>query len=154
MKSGIIISMALLLSLIFSSSTVFPNGQYDDDDCKREMRDERGGRRHHRPKYVIGNYDVFFDGRKVEGASASSFKILKYGYAKDAWSVYYRGAKIKGASESSFKVLGDGYAKDTWNVYYRGAKIKGASESSFEVLGDGYAKDTWSTYYMGRKIGR
>lgn len=45
-------------------------------------------------------------------------------YAKDNWSVYYRGKKIEDASASSFKYLEDGYAKDNWNLFYRGKKTK------------------------------
>ena len=75
-----------------------------------------------------------------------------FGYAKDTWNVYFDGKKINGASPESFKVLRDGYAKDTWNVYFDAVKIEGASPDSFKVLRDGYAKDTWNTYYFGRKI--
>ena len=47
---------------------------------------------------------VFFQGRKVGGASASSFENIGKGYGKDAWSVYYRGEKIDGASPATFEV--------------------------------------------------
>ena len=48
-------------------------------------------------------------------------------YTKDSWSVYYRGRKVEGASVSSFADLGGGYGKDNWTVYYRGWKVEGAS---------------------------
>ena len=72
---------------------------YDTHSDRRECR-------HHRPRYYVGNDDVYFEGRKIEGASASSFSILHDGYAKDTWTVYYNGIKIDGASADSFKVLG------------------------------------------------
>ena len=48
-------------------------------------------------------------------------------YTKDSWSVYYRGRKVEGASVSSFADLGGGYGKDNWTVYYRGRKVEGSS---------------------------
>ena len=76
--------------------------------------------RHHRSPYFVSENKGYFDGREIEGASASSFSILRDGYAKDTWNVYYCGVKMDGASSNSFKVLGYGYAKDTWNVYFDG----------------------------------
>lgn len=63
-------------------------------------------------------------------------------YSKDNWTVYYEGRKVKGASASSFTDLGGGYGKDDWTVFYRGRKVEGASASSFESLGNGMGKDT------------
>ena len=51
-------------------------------------------------------------------------------YSKDNWTVYYEGRKVKGASASSFTDLGGGYGKDDWTVFYRGRKVEGASASS------------------------
>ena len=56
-------------------------------------------------------------------------------YTKDSWSVYYRGRKVEGASVSSFADLGGGYGKDPWKVVYQGREVPGASSSSFEELG-------------------
>lgn len=109
-------------------------------------------RRPPRSPYFVADNKVFFEGHGIEGASASSFEILRDGYAKDAWSVYFCGEKIADASSSSFRTLGYGYAKDSWKVYYNGVGLDGASPDSFKVLKHGYAKDTWSTYYYGRKI--
>ena len=77
-------------------------------------------------------------------------------YSKDNWTVYYEGRKVKGASASSFTDLGGGYGKDDWTVFYRGRKVEGASASSFESLGNGMGKDNWHTYQygVGRKAGR
>ena len=62
-------------------------------------------------------------------------------YTKDSWSVYYRGRKVEGASVSSFADLGGGYGKDNWTVFYEGRKLEGASAMSFEYKGRGYGKD-------------
>lgn len=95
---------------------------------------------------------MHYFGNKINFASAESFQVSGYGYARDSWNVYYNGVKINGASADSFRVLNDGYAKDAWNVYFDGVKINGAMADSFSCGPDGYAHDTWNTYYYGRKI--
>lgn len=104
-------------------------------------------------KYVISHSDVFYDGKKLDDASAYSFKDLGYGYGKDSFDVYFCGKKISGASANSFRLLKDGYAKDAFDVYFYGKKVSDASASSFSVDENGYAHDTFSTYYFGKKIG-
>ena len=59
-------------------------------------------------------------------------------YSKDNWTVYYEGRKVKGASAQTFEELGEGYGKDAWKVYYRGKELPGASPGSFEVPRDGW----------------
>ena len=102
-------------------------------------------------KYTVKGSTVYYNGEKVKGARASSFKDLGWGYAKDTFDVYYCGKEID-ASSSSFKVLEDGYAKDSFDVFYRGKEVKDAWPSSFKVLGQGYAKDSYRTYYRGVKV--
>jgi hypothetical protein len=105
------------------------------------------------PKYVVSRYDVMFDGRKVQGASANTFKDLHDGYAMDAFTVYYFGEKLNGAVSSSFRNLGAGYALDAFGVYYRGEKMRETvGSSSFRVLDDGYARDAFNVYFCGKKI--
>lgn len=59
----------------------------------------------------------------MKDVAVTSFKVLGEGYAKDAWNVYYDGLKVENASAGSFEVLRDGYARDTWNTYCRGCRI-------------------------------
>lgn len=139
----ILFILAMVVSL--SASVASAQRRCDSHHEDRPGYEHRG--RHHRSPYFVSENKVFFDGREIKGASASSFSILRDGYAKDTWSVYYCGTKMDGASSNSFKVLGFGYAKDTWNVYFDGKKINGASPESFKVLRDGYAKDTWNVYF-------
>ncbi len=110
-----------------------------------------------RPPHTYGYYktkfNVFFNGRKIEDASASTFKELDEGYAKDSFNVYYLGKKINDASASTFRILGGGYSKDAFNVYFYGKEIPDASASTFKYDGSGYAHDAFDTYYNGRKIG-
>ena len=103
-------------------------------------------------RYLVTDFDVYYGGHKVKGASATSFEILGWGYSKDSFSVYYCGRKIEGASASSFCAGRDGYGKDSFNAYYCGRKIEGASVSSFRAGRDGYASDTFNTYYEGVRI--
>ncbi len=102
--------------------------------------------------YFKSTFDVFYDGQKIEGASASSFQVLKNGYAKDSFNVFYRGKKIDGCSASSFAIIDGGYVKDSFNVYYYGTKVPDASASSFVYDGKGYAHDAFSTFFHGKKI--
>lgn len=141
-----------ILAMVVSLSASVASAQQRCDSHHEDRSGYEHRDRHHRSPYFVSENKVFFDGREIKGASASSFLILRDGYAKDTWSVYYCGAKVDGASSNSFKVLGFGYAKDTWNVYFDGKKINGASPESFKVLRDGYAKDTWNVYFDAVKI--
>ena len=98
-----------------SEAVTAAQGQWHKHHGKKKRRKKE--------KYIVTDFDVFYGGRKVEGASAMSFKVLGRGYAKDDFGAYYKGSKIAGASAMSFKVLEDGYAKDDFNTYYKGRKI-------------------------------
>ena len=137
-------------------STQERTAQYVDATATQKHKNSRHGKRkrHDRRKYVVTDFDVFYGKRKLDGASAMTFKVLGGGYAKDDFDVYYKGKKMEDATAMSFKVLGYGYAQDDFSVYYRGRKIEGASAMSFQVLEDGYAKDAFDTYYKGRKCDR
>lgn len=121
--------------------------RYDDyNGSDRQYNGHRGG------GYFKSNFDVFYDGRKIEDASASTFRELEDGYAKDAFNVYYRGRKVDDASANSFKKVGGGYFKDAFNFYFRGRKVDDASANTFEYTGNGYAHDSFNTYYQGKKV--
>lgn len=115
--------------------------------------DEFHGQYHpERLDYMITRNEVYFAGRRIAGASATTFKDLGEGYGKDAFDVYYYGEKIKGASASSFKVVGEGYSRDNFSAFFRGKEIKGSSGSTFKLIGQGYAKDAFDVYYYGEEI--
>ena len=96
-------------------------------NCHGERYEDRRGR------YTKDSWSVYYRGRKVEGASVSSFADLGGGYGKDPWKVVYQGREVPGASSSSFEELGWGYARDAWKVYYRGEVVPGASPSTFRI---------------------
>ena len=66
-------------------------------------------RGHHHSRYVIGSFEVFYDGGPIKNDSASTFKDLGVGHARDAWYVYFDGRTVSDTSANSFKVLRDGY---------------------------------------------
>ncbi|CAF3855076.1 unnamed protein product [Rotaria sordida] len=141
MASALIYSV-LLCFLILNHKGLGFNAErelYDDssdsfDDEEREIIERAGSNTNHfNSGYTKDNFNVYYMGQKIDGASTMSFQILTYGYAKDNWSVYYMGRKIPGASVMSFQVLSGGYAKDNWSVYYMGRKMEGVSPNSFSV---------------------
>lgn len=91
----------------------------EDGPGERDMQDRRG----RGSGYFKSSFDVFFNGKKIDGASTHSFEEIGGGYAKDSFRVYYRGKRVEGASTFSFKYLGDGYAEDSFHTYYRGKKL-------------------------------
>ena len=113
--------------------------------------DRPGSGRPDESGYRVTTHDVLYNGRKVSGASASSFRDLGYGYGKDSFSVFYCGKELRDAMASTFKVLGWGYAKDSFNVYYGSKVLKDAMPSTFRVLDNGYAEDAFNTWYRGSK---
>ena len=80
--------------------------------------------RHARDVYYKTNFDVFYNGRKLNDASAHSFEVLEGGYAKDAFRVWYHGKEVKDASAHSFEYDGRGYAHDSFNAFYRGELLQ------------------------------
>ena len=54
-------------------------------------------------------------------------------YSKDAFNVYYNGRVVNGAFVHNFEILDDEYAKDPFNVYYRGNVLQGALPPNFKI---------------------
>ena len=54
-------------------------------------------------------------------------------YSKDAFNVYYNGRVVNGAFVHNFEILDEEYAKDPFNVYYRGNVLQGASPHTFTI---------------------
>lgn len=78
----------LFLLLAFMAVGVDSFAQSRHDNARQRDAYEHRGRHHKSPYLVTGN-KVFFKGRVIEGASASGFRILGDGYAKDPWNVYF-----------------------------------------------------------------
>ena len=173
----ILFILAMVVSL--SASVASAQRRCDSHHEDRPGYEHRG--RHHRSPYFVSENKVFLTAEKSRGASASSFSILRDGYAKDTWSVYYCGAKWTGrqATHSRYWALA---MPRTYGMYISTARkstvpplrvsrcfvtatprilgtcistqlrLKELPLTVSKVLRGGYAKDTWNTYYFGRKI--
>lgn len=107
---------------------------------------------------------VYYCDEAIEHADVNTFRVLKYGYAKDKNNVYYKGDILRFVDPVSFKLKGKkdnatdelpetGYYKADGVVFYNGKTVKGVfTVSNFKDLGDGYAIDTFNAYYKGVKI--
>lgn len=121
---------------------------YDRDDNEDYYNNGYETSRYHKT-----NFDVFYNGKKLDDASPSTFKEIGRGYAKDAFNVYYRGNKVEDATANSFLIMEGGYGKDAFNVYYHGKKLPDVSSANnFKYQGNGYASDGFNMYYHGKKI--
>ena len=98
-------------------------------DADRRSHGRHGYDERHEEGYMVAGLNVYYRGRKVNGAYASTFKELGYGYGKDSFNAYYRGEKVQQAYASSFETLVDGYARDNFNAYYRGVRIDFSMEA-------------------------
>jgi hypothetical protein len=88
-----------------------------------------------RPGYYISKSKVLYDGKVIPLEDLSTFKKLKYGYAKTDFHVYYKGKIIIGADPKTFTVinresvngplkrLNSVIATDSGNVYQFGTKL-------------------------------
>lgn len=84
----------------------------------------------------------------LEGADASSFEIVGYGYGKDAWRVYYGTDIMASLDPQTFHAVGDRYYADKTYVLYGRAAMPDADPATFvELPGNYYAKDARHAYY-------
>jgi hypothetical protein len=74
-------------------------------------------------------------------------------YEKDTFNVYYNKKKVEQATAKTFEDLGHCYGKDVFDVFYKGELIPNADATTFSVDVNGkYAYDSSNTYYMGKKV--
>ena len=133
----------LILSL-FSLFSVFAGVPHClGNPASEEVRASQPNRERRHGAYSKDNWTVYYEGRKVKGASATSFAELGGGNGKEDWTVFYRGRKVDGASASSFESLGNGMGKDIWLSYLYGERYDGSALSG-ERLGGGGSKDSWA----------
>lgn len=80
-------------------------------------------------------------------------KISKDGYSKQGEDVFYKGKKISGAFASSFEDLGNNYGKDENFFYFCGKRMKQEPKFidfktlEFPEAWEGYGKDSKALYY-------
>ena len=95
----LLISTILMLSLATPAETVTAANTHSRQTasvCQNPQRDRHKKHKRHKRKrhYIITADKVYYDRQAVSGASASSFKEMKDGYAADDFTVYYEGKKI------------------------------------------------------------
>ena len=84
---------------------------------------------------------------EIAGADAASFKAFDTTYAKDKAGVYFDGRPIPGADATTFDVLDrSGFAKDRNHVYQLDRPISD-DPAHFELLDGGLSKDGTSVYW-------
>ncbi|MFZ6743239.1 DKNYY domain-containing protein [Undibacterium sp. JH2W] len=111
--------------------------------------------------YFVKEDSVYYDGKPVTGAQASTFKTIGEQYARyaaDEKHVYFDGRLIEGADAASFTGVsnprnqaGDErsplFWKDRAHVYLEGRVLSGAKPVEFRHLGGRYASDSQQVYY-------
>ena len=93
-------TVGLFLVLLWALGTCSPAAE-KQQEARRRRRAGHGG-------YAKDGSRVFFEGERVENASARSFEVLSDGWAKDGSRVFFDGERVENASAYSFQVLGGG----------------------------------------------
>ncbi|MCG7562565.1 DKNYY domain-containing protein [Pseudoalteromonas sp. McH1-42] len=91
---------------------------------------------------------VFFEGERVTGASAKSFRGLYIDYGADHQHVYYQTKRVKGLNVKDFRKLSAEYAKDKKHIYFQD-QVTTISPEGFRVVDGGYAKNDQHVFYQG-----
>ena len=92
------------------------------------------------------------DLKKLDGADANTFQVLKGGnYAKDNRSVFYEEKLIGAADAASFECITELMGKDKKNGYFMETRLAGSDGASFIKLAKMYARDQTQVYY-GKQI--
>ena len=97
---------------------------------------------------------IFYRGKKVQGADIKTFSILSesHGYSQDDTHVFGPEGIIDGADKDTFKVITGVYALDAGHVYAH-AKMMDADSGTFRVIKDSlYAVDNAKVFYDGQLL--
>ncbi|KAF7788353.1 hypothetical protein PRUB_a2990 [Pseudoalteromonas rubra] len=91
---------------------------------------------------------VFYEGERVMGASAKSFRRLYLDYGADHQHVYYRTKRVKGLNVKDFRSLSDEYARDKHHIYFHEQRTT-ISPEGFRAFDGAYAKNDQHVFYQG-----
>lgn len=89
--------------------------------------------------YYDGNVNVFHQIIKIDN-SQKDFKVMNDFYAKNSMKVYYQGKAIQKADATSFKVLTPLNGYDKKFIYERDSSIMDNTESNLEKIKEKYPK--------------
>jgi hypothetical protein len=84
----------------------------------------------------MGNINLKYDDRGFENRCQH--------YVKDNFNVYWNGIKVEEATSMSFQDLGQCYGKDSFDVFYKGNIINDANAFSF-VVSEEFIKNNFMT---------
>lgn len=85
--------------------------------------------------------------RHLRGADRNSFRVLKFGYAKDGKRVYAYGHRIERADPEHFQILNAFYSRDDSRVFYNQYEVIGADVKSFRAVDEENGKDAKKGYW-------
>jgi hypothetical protein len=83
----------------------------------------------------------------IDGADAPSFRLLKYGYARDARRVYASGVGFAVQDLDSFELFEHGFARDRASGYYMTLPVPGSRGAGFTEIDTHHAHDGQHVFY-------
>jgi hypothetical protein len=101
---------------------------------------------------IVVNDILIYRGIECPEIDIESFESLSYGYCKDKKNVYYDGKKIIGASISDFEIISPEYAKDNKNVFYKNSIVEKANPKAFKRTSENDIWEDGKNRYKNGKI--
>lgn len=94
---------------------------------------------------------VYFQNRRLNGASPERFRLLDHAWGHDDRYLFYYGRRMRGADPATLRWVGR-YLVDAQRVWHAGREVKGADPASFvsaEEVAQGMATDRARPYRYG-----
>ncbi|WP_333994164.1 DKNYY domain-containing protein [Burkholderia cepacia] len=87
----------------------------------------------------------------VLDVDAATFRLLDESHAVDANHVYFQNRKLAGASPARFRLLSESWGHDDRYLYYYGKRMRGADPATLRWVG-AYLVDAQRVWYGGRAL--
>ncbi|MDR7212488.1 DKNYY domain-containing protein [Flavobacterium piscis] len=101
---------------------------------------------------IAVNDTLIYKGILYPEIDVETLELLNYSFSKDKKNVYYDCKKIIGASPSGFEIIYDEYSKDHVNVYYKDAVVKGANPKTFKMTSENNVWEDGKNKFRNGKI--
>lgn len=101
---------------------------------------------------IVVNDILIYKGIQCPEVDNETFEALEYGFSKDKENIYYNGKKIAGASVSGFEIISPDYCKDGRNVYYKDTVVKEANPKTFKSTSENEIWEDGKNKYKNGKI--
>ncbi|KFG95315.1 hypothetical protein GQ56_0121370 [Burkholderia paludis] len=101
--------------------------------------------------HAVDANHVYFQNRRLAGASPASFRLLTDAWGHDDRYLYHYGKRMRGADPATLRWVG-AYLVDAQRVWYGGREVEGADAASFvsaEEVGQDVATDRMRPYSYG-----